>query len=718
MKKTIIKAISLGLIFLSGLCLAENNVIKHQLDVVLDPQTHQIQVADKITLPAGTPRNIEFFLHRSLEPHSTDKSIRIEQRASPENALEKRYRIALPKGVNTFGITYSGQIYHPLEAYGEEQSRGYRSTPGLIGDEGVFLAASSYWYPQFIGQARLQFTLNTTLPEGWKAVSQGERIKIGTSQGKATSSWHSPSPQEDVYLIAADFTEYSRQSGDVKAQVFLRQADEKLANKYLDATAKYIKMYEALLGPYPYSKFALVENFWETGYGMPSFTLLGSRVIRLPFILYSSYPHEILHNWWGNGVYVDFSSGNWSEGLTAYLADHLIKQQRGQAVAYRQQSLQKYGDYAANNRDFPLNQFRGRHSSASEAVGYGKTLMFMHMLRLDLGDKPFTRALQGFYQQHVFKQASFDDLRVAFEQASGKSLVDIFDQWVNRTGAPELKLYDSEVEPCASEYCLFFNLQQTQPGAAYQLQIPIAVTLTGQKQAQQSVLTMQQKQQAYKIVLPARPERVDIDPEFDLFRKLAQEETPPAFTQLFGAQRMLVVLPTKAGDKMKKAWQSFAGDLSRMGPDKVDIIWDSALEKLPEDQAVTVLGWENLHANSVMGATTQYGTSIQLAHLNIAEQTIPRSNHAIALVTRFNRMPRAFIAADLAASLPGMGRKLPHYHKYSYLAFSGEEPVNQLKGRWPVIQSPMTAFFTNNVARGKLANRDALISPLAEFGPK
>ena len=36
-------------------------------------------------------------------------------------------------------------------------------------------------------------------------------------------------------------------------------------------------MYRGLIGPYPYQKFALVENFWETGYGMPSFTLLGRR---------------------------------------------------------------------------------------------------------------------------------------------------------------------------------------------------------------------------------------------------------------------------------------------------------------------------------------------------------------------------------------------------------------------------------------------------------
>ncbi len=129
-------------------------------------------------------------------------------------------------------------------------------------------------------------------------------------------------PTEEIYVIAAAFTEYEFDAGAVKAMAFLREKDDALANRYLETTAQYLEMYRKLIGPYPYGKFALVENFWETGYGMPSFTLLGSQIIRFPFILHSSYPHELLHNWWGNGVFVDFESGNWCEGLTAYMADH------------------------------------------------------------------------------------------------------------------------------------------------------------------------------------------------------------------------------------------------------------------------------------------------------------------------------------------------------------------------------------------------------------
>ena len=103
------------------------------------------------------------------------------------------------------------------------------------------------------------------------------------------------------------------------------------------------QMYRELVGAYPYSKFAVVENFWESGLGMPSFTLLGPRVIRLPFVWKSSLPHEIAHNWWGNGVFVDMRRGNWSEGLTAYLADHLIKEQRGQRPEHQVEKTESAG---------------------------------------------------------------------------------------------------------------------------------------------------------------------------------------------------------------------------------------------------------------------------------------------------------------------------------------------------------------------------------------
>ena len=304
------------------------------------------------------------------------------------------YRVRLPAGTRTFTLQYRGVIDHPLEAAGAEQARGFQDSPGLITGDGVVLSGNTNWYPD-TGTGLMTFELEVTLPEKWDAVSQGERTLHELKKKKTTVRWRSPEPQEEIYLVAAKFIEYDKPAGHAEAMAFLRTPDPGLAGKYLDATASYLALYDKLIGPYPYKKFALVENFWETGFGMPSFTLLGPKIIRLPFIINTSYPHEILHNWWGNSVFPEYEKGNWSEGLTAYLADHLMKEQQGGGAEYRLDTLQKYADYVLGGRDFPLTQFRTRHSPSSEAIGYGKALMFFHMLRLELGDDVFKQGIQA-----------------------------------------------------------------------------------------------------------------------------------------------------------------------------------------------------------------------------------------------------------------------------------------------------------------------------------
>ncbi len=713
--------VSFGLIciiFLLGICTkyasAASHTVHHQLEVSLAPQEHTIKVVDTITFPTPSPGSVEFSLHPALTPVLLGSNLSLERISALNRSVSNHYRVVLRNGENTFKLGYKGKINQSLEDDGKEQSRGFRSTTGIISSEGVFLSGSSNWYPQFPDNNSISFDLSIDLPDGWKAVSQGR-----SDPNTEKSNWHESHPQEEIYLIAARFYEYKQKAAGISTQVYLREADEKLAKKYLEATTQYLEMYQSLLGDYPYNKFALVENFWETGYGMPSFTLLGSKVIRLPFIINSSYPHEILHNWWGNGVYVDYKSGNWSEGLTAYLADHLIKQQQGKDAQYRQHGLQKYSDYASRKHDFALSQFRGRHSSASEAVGYGKSLMLFHMLRQTIGDMRFREGLQAFYQQYRFRTASFDNIRQVFEKISDKSLKGFFDQWVLRTGAPALQLEKPTVKKIDGGYRLGFNLQQIQSESAYPLDIPIAITLENTLQAKQLRISMKQKQQMFSVDLAVKPLRLDIDPEFDLFRKLAVEETPPAFTRVFGSKQLRVVLPRKANPELKKAYEIFAEKMQRMGPDKIIIQWDDELDSLPDDQAITLMGWENKFLGTFKSTLKDYAIDLDADRLKIDNNALLTNGTSIALVSRQetkNKPALSFIATDLPDALPGLARKLPHYHKYSHLAFTGTEPKNTLKGRWPITHSPMTAFLTDTaVSRGLLESNDALINPVSLF---
>jgi aminopeptidase N len=250
----------------------------------------------------------------------SDSGIDRDDHAAASRLPVDVYRVegAMPGQELTGEIRYHGVIDYAVRDSGDQYARAFSESPGVIDSRGVYLAGSTYWVPR-AGDALMTYTLAVELPAGWKSVSQGERTSSETSGSPAAvqERWSVVTPTEEVHLIAAPFTEYSRDAGAVKAMAFLRTPDQALADRYLDATAQYLEMYRGLLGPYPYSKFALVENFWETGYGMPSFTLLGEQIIRFPFILNSSYPHELLHNWWGNGVFVAPAGGNWCEGLTA-----------------------------------------------------------------------------------------------------------------------------------------------------------------------------------------------------------------------------------------------------------------------------------------------------------------------------------------------------------------------------------------------------------------
>ena len=686
--------------------------IHHDLEVKLEPANRRMVVTDRVTLPdrAFIPAetSFRFHLHSGMGATSPTQGVVLSHedsfsRGSPdEHPLVGSYRVSMPRGRRTFELRYEGKIYHSIEAYGEDYARSYGQTPGIVSPEGVFLSPGSGWYP-VIGNEPVTFTLDVKLPGGWHAVSQGRRTHQTQEENLSHGHWESTEPQEGIYLVAGQFHEYARQvKGDITAMVFLRAPDEKLAGKYLAATDQYITMYGDLIGPYPYSKFALVENFWETGYGMPSFTLLGPKVVRFPFIIYSSYPHEILHNWWANGVYVDFDSGNWSEGLTAYLSDHLVQQQRGNGAGHRQRSLQKYTDYVTQEKDIPLKAFRSRHGSASQAIGYTKMMMFCHMLRLDLGDQIFIQALRKFYRDNLFRVASFDDLNKAFEAVSKKNLNAEFSQWVERPGAPELLVGDAGVVRKKAEYRLKLRIEQIQHDPPFRLRIPLAVTLEGDERAFQTVIGMVSRKQDVELRFSARPLRVDVDPEFDVFRRLDRHEIPPAMSQPFGARRVTILLPAQAPASLLKEYKQLADSWARSEGTEVEIKRDEAVGSLPADRTVWLFGWENRFVPELSPSLRNYGASADGEGVRLSRVTYTRRGHSVALATRHpvrSDEALAWFAADNASAVSDLGRRLPHFHRYSYLVFEATEGSNVAKGRWPVVNSPMTILLPDQTGK-------------------
>jgi hypothetical protein len=73
--------------------------------------------------------------------------------------------------------------------------------------------------------------------------------------------------KQQIFLIAGKYMVTAEQHGDVDVMTFLYTSDPQIHKAYIPATERYLDLYSRLIGPYPYQKFALVENFWQTGTG-------------------------------------------------------------------------------------------------------------------------------------------------------------------------------------------------------------------------------------------------------------------------------------------------------------------------------------------------------------------------------------------------------------------------------------------------------------------
>ncbi len=641
---------------------------QYDLDVRVEPATHQLSVDATVSFPATyAGREVEFLLATPLVIASSTPAVERlpvgdtagfsgingSSGSLVKSGRAARYRVTLPKDSPTLRLAYSGPVDFGFDTPEEEYARGFSETAGTIGEKGVYLAGSSLWYP-YLGDTLFVPKLRTHAPDGWHLITVD------------------PAPVDELPLVGGPLTRYTETVGAVEAQVFLRTPDDALARKFLEATARDLEMYRQLVGPYPYSKFALVENFWETGYGMPSFTLLGSQIIRFPFILTSSYPHEILHNWWGNSVFVDYATGNWCEGLTAYMADHLFKEQVGQGADYRRDTLKRYRDYVKDAHDFPLNQFRSRYSAVTEAVGYGKTMMGFHMLRRQLGDDAFRKTLQGFYRADRGQRVGFMDLKREFAKAGGANLDTFFEQWVNQAGAADLRLDDVRAEGNRVRGVIR-QLQRTNP---LEMSVPVSVRTAKGYFAQ--TVPIKGAATSFDFAVDAEPLLVELDPEFDLFRLLDPRETAPSIGQLFGDTKVLAVLPSKAD---KATQDLYRGVLARWAnpAQKLEVKLDSDVRKLPADRAVWVFGRDNRYAAQLLKEAS-------------AEPALARTDASVVFALRHPaNVAKAigFVSVGSAAAAPGLAGKLPHYGKYSYLVFEGDEAKNSVKGEWPTDDSPL-----------------------------
>jgi len=294
--------------------------------------------------------------------------------------------------------------------------------------------------------------------------------------------------------------------------------------------APSLKFFSQTIAPYPYEKLALIIGATRFG-GMEN-----SSAIVFPSTLFNPRPqaplssvfkireglvdviaHEIAHQWFGDSVTESTWSDLWlSEGFAEYFAGLFIQRHEGEPAfrQYMEQEAERYFGYEKNTRT-PI------HDTETEDLfkllnpnNYQKGAWVLHMLRSELGDEKFFRGLRIYYEAHRNSTADSEDLRAAFEKATGRDLKVFFARWIYGAGHPA---YELSWEWKADTKKVRLVLRQLQAEPAFPNALPIDILTSNGKR--RVILKPTGKETIEELKMDTAPAAVILDPQNTILKE-------------------------------------------------------------------------------------------------------------------------------------------------------------------------------------------------------
>lgn len=463
------------------------------------------------------------------------------------------------EGILTVGAEAAGTLEIDYEVSGkatrDDQAENPDSAATTIDKTGIILSRRWYPKPQGLFRSRLQ----ARFPKGYEALSEAERIEKSEQSGSVDFIFHFEHLREGISLVATDRYEIlaDRVNG-IDLYAYVLRGNRGLGRGYLDQAKKYLSHGEHLLSPYPYKRLSIAENFLNRELSAPTFILLSKQKPGFAFSANKPLGRALIAQWFGNHVFADPESGNWTPGLTTYLTGRFDQEQPGSGWEYRKQLLLDYESLVNSKNETSLRELKDGKDRALQAIAEGKGFFLFHMLRTALGDQAFHDSLRMFISDWRYRPASWDNIRTAFEKTTGKDLSGFFTQWVEQKGLPYVSAGNASVKRKSAGFEITLEVLQGSPH--YLLDLTAFITFVD-GDSKNEILKLDAEKNVFTLSIDQEPQSVVIDRDYDIARRLTTGESPPRVAALLGDDNLLIVLP--AGNR--EPYAPVLSELKRRG---------------------------------------------------------------------------------------------------------------------------------------------------------
>jgi aminopeptidase N len=524
------------------------------------------------------------------------------------------------------------------------------------------------WFPCHDSpHAKVTSEVRARVPAGFRAVSNGVLAEHETFGGRETWHWKMDRPHS-IYLITlvvGRFSEVVEDWDGIPVVYYCEKGRESDARRGFGKTAKALAFFSEKTGiRYPYPRYAQVAVAEYPG-GMEHTTcttqtdacLIDARAA-LDHDLDLLVAHELAHQWFGDLVTCAEWPHAWlNEGFATYFEvlfqdhdkgrDEAEYELLGNARVYFDEDSRRYRRAIVCRTYMDPWTIFDRHL-------YEKGSWILHMLRHELGDKLWWKAVGHYLRKHADSSVATQDLVLAVEEATGRNMQSFFDQWVYRPGHPVLRArwsYDAKTRKGSLWLLQTQATDETHPAFKF----PVHVRVTGRGWVRDFRESATDKEHRFSWKLPGEPLDVEVDPEFVLLKKLTLAKPAPMwFHQL--ARGKTAVARLLAADHVAR-WGGDKALAALSAQVRRERFWGAAVEmvralgSLPGPDADRVLDG--------LLSSTKHPKVLRAVVAEVARRARPGADAKLAPLAR--RHPFLGVQVEATRSLGALagGRRLP-----------------------------------------------------------
>jgi hypothetical protein len=445
------------------------DILDHDLRVRFDPLRESLIGEDTL--------RVQMLAGVSTLRLKLDDALRVESVSSPQAGRHLFFRVRnqdslmislgalsgligeLRLTVRYSGTLRPGSIESELLMQGRDEGQGRLSEDEIPLERVLTYTNREAWYPQGgtddFATARIRFDV----PLGFVAVTGGARTEARIAGERNLIEYVQDRPGRYITAVVGRLHEVgSLTEAGVELRAFAVPRLRGEAATAMRVTAEMLRFYTSEFGPVPYPRLNLIwtEGHTPGGHSPPGMLLLQRRPMLLRATLRddpASFPdapdfhlaHELAHQWWGHGVAPQNYRERWiSEGSAQYAAALWVQKVRGEEAfqnVLRQLSrwALKHTAFGPIHLGYRLGQLKG-DQQIFRAIVYDKGAYVLHMLRGVVGPEKFREALRSLQSERRFQKIGSEHVRAALEKASGRELKTYFDEWIDGTRLPTLRV--------------------------------------------------------------------------------------------------------------------------------------------------------------------------------------------------------------------------------------------------------------------------------------